>query len=307
MSRNTSKIDISIHDPNINQILKKNDQNEQKTLPDLHYNRNEDQFIILPQEITYPSLPVHHDIENKTPPEGYISMLTKLVLTIQSLVPSLLRNMTWYFDPVIIHNPTFYQIIPAHSGFFLKQTILDLSFKPIESNIIVQGSNTHTHTFSSNRLYFETDYFPLKDYTLNSTELNLNQTIPATWKGESGQGYMIHGIWMDADINKFFSKLILKEGLRNYPYYPFTCKQHCISMNAYYFTNPHLLESLTNIILPNLESILDDLHNTAFSELMPLFKKLKQSIPHELMSPWDNLKITPYLNDFDQKEYSVAL
>ena len=33
-----------------------------------------------------------------------------------------------------------------------------------------------------------------------------------TWKGESGEGYMIHGIWMDADINKFFSKLVLPKG-----------------------------------------------------------------------------------------------
>ncbi len=59
----------------------------------------------------------------------------------------------------------------------------------------------------------------------------VEQMISDTWIGETGRGYFIQGIWMDADLNKFFTKLVIPQGKRIYPYYPFTSKYRTICHN----------------------------------------------------------------------------
>ena len=344
MSRNTSRIDISCTDEEIANILHRstgpaagqragqrageaasqmgggaaNDQTiagqaNNRPVPTAglagthtcRYNQNEDQFLLLAEPITVPSLPVHHDIDNPNPPQGYTAVIQTLAERIATLVPELLSGMNWFFDPLSIHIPPFYRIVPCAGRVYLKIVLIDLTCRPLESEILEQGSNTHTHAYRTNRLYFETDYYPLKDFEPGQTILTLDQTIPFTWKGESGQGYMLHGIWMDSDINKFFSKLILPEGKMNHPYYPFTCKQHCISMNAWGIENPDLLARMTELVRPRLDDILEDLQNAAFSELLPLYREIKSTVPAELGSRWNALTVKPYLNEREQKEYTV--
>lgn len=308
MSRNTSKIDFSCTDDSINRILSANIvETQSKALRDsCCYNQNEDQFLILEKPLEVPAFPVHHTIDNRLPPDGYISIIRSISQYLMENCPSLAAGTRWYFDPANIHRPSYYRIVSYNNQNFLYLLIIDLTCHPLECELIEQGSNNRTHHYSTKRLYFECDFFPLSSLDEQNGMCTLHQIIPITWKGEAGQGYMMHGIWMDSDINKFFSKLILPPGKRNHPYYPITCKQHCISMNAYGQKNPELLHRISEYLAPALRDILADLQTMPFSELIPLFRQLKATVPVELGVRWESLEVTTYLNERDQKEYTVV-
>jgi len=306
MSRNTSKIDVTRTDDSINRILRGEKSLYAPTsVHSCHYNQNEDQFLILGVPLEIPALPVHHSIENAEPPVGYRNMIASLASFLMENCPDLAANTTWYFDPVSIHTPSFYRVIRFEKRLYLYHLQVDLACRPLESEITEVGTNTRTHAYRTKHLYFECDYFPLRETETAGGKLIFDQSIPFTWKGESGEGYMIHGIWMDADINKFFSKLVLPRGKRNHPYYPVTCKQHCVSMNAFGQDGPELLHRIRSFIEPALETILAELQVSAFSEQMALFRNLKDKIPPELGNRWANLSVHAGLNDHDQKEYIV--
>lgn len=304
MSRNTSRIDISRTDDRINKMLSIVPARAtvgKKTI--CRYNRNEDQFMLLAEPVTVPSLPVHHAMDDGTPPEGYCDAILTLVNALIRLESDLLAGTSWYFDPVNIHTPTFYRIAYVGDTPYLYLALIDLTCRPLECEILSAGTNSATSEYRTNRLYFECDWFPLE--SASRTALEISQSIPFTWKGEAGQGYMLHGIWMDSDINKFLSKLILPEGKRNYPYYPFTCKQHCVSMNAWGMGDPSLLDAVRKHIEPVLDDILADLQINPFSELMPLYTGLRKTIPASLGERWKNLTVESRLDEREQKEYTV--
>ncbi|HNY21779.1 MAG TPA: hypothetical protein PKO22_06470 [Treponemataceae bacterium] len=305
MSRNANRIDVSRTNGAINGVLSGSGTRiaVDSNAISCNYNQNEDQFLLLGAPIDVPSLPIHHTLENPEPPQGYVEIIEGICGEIMRQCPALLAGTRWYFDPSSILTPTFYRVEERAGVAYLYHVILDLTCRPLESTITVEGSNTMTHAYRGDRLYFECDYFPVSRHDGNT--VTLKQTIPITWKGEAGQGYMIHGLWMDSDINKFFSKLILPAGKRNHPYYPITCKQHCVSMNAWGQSGPDLLHRITSFIEPELIRILEDLQATPFSELMPLFEQIKKTIPAELGERWKNLEVRSFLNARDQKEYTV--
>lgn len=304
MSRNTSRIDVSRTDGRINKMLSIVPVPANGVESSVcRYNRNEDQFITLTEPITIPSMPVHHTMDDNTPPAGYCDAILTLVNGLIRLESGLIAGTSWYFDPVNIHTPTFYRIAYVGTSAYLYLLLIDLTCRPLESEILTAGTNSETSEFRTKRLYFECDWFPLESVSPDSLEIS--QSIPFTWKGEAGQGYMLHGIWMDSDINKFFSKLILPAGKRNHPYYPFTCKQHCVSMNAWGMKGPELLDTARKYIEPVLDDILADLQLNPFSELMPLFTRLRETIPESLGERWKNLTVTARLDEHEQKEYTV--
>lgn len=305
MSRNTSIIDVSLTDNRINTILS---GASIPTFPEsgasvrLHY-QNEEQFIVLADPVTVPALPVHHGMDNPLPPDCYCDAILSIAKDVLALAPNLIAGTSWFFDPVNIHSPTFYRLVTIRDTTYLYLLLIDLTCRPLECEITAEGTNDRTSAYRTKRLYFECDWFPLEK--ADGKSLTIMQSIPFTWKGEAGQGYMVHGIWMDTDINKFFSKLILPAGKRNYPYYPITCKQHCITMNAYGQESPALLDSVREYIEPALGEILEDLQASAFSEQMTLFSRIKEQIPPELGDRWKNLSVGVALNEREQKEYTV--
>lgn len=315
MGRKTSAIDITKTDETINALLQAapdqtpSPESPPKKTVSFNFNQNEDLFITLDSEITIPSLPVHHSMDNYTPPPGYVEAIASICAHILSSRPELIRDTTWCFDPISIHNPSFYRIDECEGLEYLYFFRLDLTCRPLESRIIADGTNATTKSFATKRLYIEADYYPLpENFRITEgdrTYIRIDQTIPATWKGEAGEGYMIHGIWMDADINKFFSKLALPVGKRNHPFYPLTCKQYSVSMNALGLDGPCVLHRVRRYIERDLDRILDDLQNTAFSEQMPLFMELKEKFPPEPGLVWQNLNVKAYLNEREQKEYSI--
>ncbi len=303
MSRNTSRIRVSRTSDRVNDILSGAVIRQGGTAI-CHYNQSEDQFIVLPGTVFVPALPVHHAMDDYEPPPEYEGVVAELATALMTLAPSLIAGTTWFFDPVDIHTPKFYRTATVEGVPYLYLLLIDLTCRPLECKISEEGTNRRTHSFWTNRLYFECDWFPLADGA--GDDLEIAQSIPFTWKGEAGQGYMVHGIWMDADINKFFSKLILPAGKRNYPYYPLTCKQHCVSMNAFGQDGPELLHRARASVEPALDSILEVLHAYPFTETLPLFQELKGKIAPELGARWESLAVTVSLNEREQKEYTVA-
>lgn len=313
MSRNTSRIDVQYTSDSVNETLPPrlpdpdagaSGTGETGVIRTLWYNQGEDQFLRLDDSIEVPSFPVHHDIRSHRPPVLYEENLAKVLRQCVRAIPSLFAGTTWYFDPVSILTPSFFRIDEWNGARYLYVCRLDLAARPLEMSILAQGSNDRTHQYLSRRLYFECDWFPLAGGPEGA--FDIEASIPATWKGEAGQGYMIHGIWMDSDINKFFSKLILPPGIRNHPYYPLTCKRHCVSMNAAGRRNPGALHAARSFIEPALEDILSYLNTYSFSELAPLFVGLKKDVPEELSQEWKNLSVRPYLNEQDNKEYQIV-
>jgi len=307
MSRHTSLIDFSCTGEAINRILQRKisipPANTRKY--SCRFNQNEDQFLLLEKPLTVPALPVHHDIDNPNPPDGYMDKIAAVCEYLMDNCPELAAGTRWFFDAAAIHTPSFYRITNIDGQNYLYLLMIDLTCRPLDSTVTEQGTNNRTHAYTTNRIYFECDYFPLASIGSDGNSATLLQTIPVTWKGEAGQGYMIHGIWMDSDINKFFSKLILPAGKRNHPYYPVTCKQHCVTMNAFGQNGPELLHRIREFIEPALNPILQDLQTAPFSELMPLFSKLRSGMPPEFGKRWENLTVQTYLNEREQKEYTV--
>ena len=307
MSRNTSRIDFSLTNDSVNAILQQNNpKNHDTHEPHIcFYNQNEDQFLRLSVPLEIPAMPVHHTIDDPIPPDGYIDIILNLVTYLGNHCREIADGTTWYFNPVSIHTPNFYRLIHFENELYLYHLMIDLTCRPLECEILEMGTNNRTHAYRTDRLFFECNYYPVKHYDDARHTVLLDQTIPVTWKGESGQGYMVHGIWMDSDINKFFSKLILPAGKRNHPYYPVTCKQHCISMNAFGQKSPEQLHRISAYIKPALNDILEDLQATPFSELSSLFIQLKKDVPPILGRRWEQLKVKASLNEQDQKEYTV--
>lgn len=306
MDRKTSTIEFGFSDSTIDTILSAPCPDVQP-VKKLYYNRNEDQFLTLTSPLEIPGLPVHHPLENRTPPDGYVSMIADLASFLMKEVPSLVAGTHWAFDPVNLHVPQFYRIHKIGAQNYLMLTRIDLACYPLDSEIIKEGSNNRTHAYRTSRLFFESDWMPLAsvEELPDRTLVQPFQTIPNTWKGEAGQGYMIHGIWMDADINKFFSKLFLPEGRRSHPFYPVNCKHRCVCVNSLHLPDPEILERIREVIEPELDSILRDLQNSPFSELMPLFKRIRSEVPKETCTVWKNVRVTPTLDKDDHKEYIV--
>lgn len=303
MGRITSKPTQFSSDADINAVLREIPQEQPHGPVRFYYNEGEDQFLILEKPLDIPDLPVHHPIDNSNPPEGYREAMYALVSFLAEQCPSLISGTRWSFDPRSIHTPTFYRVEEYKGQAYLYMVLVDLACRTLESEIVSPGTNDRTPAYRSKHLYFECDYFPLNG--LDPDSLVLNQTIPVTWKGESGEGYMVHGIWMDADINKFFSKLVLPSGMRNHPYYPVTCKQHCVSMNAFGIESPALLHEIRPHLEGSLDRILEELQKNPFSEKAAVFRELKDKFPAQPGERWKNLRITPSLNEHDQKEYTV--
>jgi hypothetical protein len=300
MKGNTRRIDFSASDESVNRILRRETPapGADSARYSCCFNQNEDQFLLLEKPVTIPSFPIHHAIENRQPPPGYTAIIKNLCEYLMENFPSLAADTVWYFDPSVIHSPSFYRIVTVEGQKYLYLLMIDLTCRPLESRIIEVGSNNRTHAYQTNRLYFECDYLPVEEVNSSGNSITLSQTIPVTWKGEAGQGYMLHGIWMDSDINKFFSKLILPAGKRIHPYYPVTCKQHCVSMNAFGQHGPELFHRIRKYIEPSLESILAELQTKTFSEQLPLFVELKKKIPSELGQRWKNLDVQIFLNEY---------
>ncbi len=281
-----------------------------------HFTQNEDFFIELDRPYQVERMPIHHDVRESRMGVVYRDALFKTLSNLVPLVPGLFLELRYFFDPSQILFPCFFRLYSVHGRFYLFLLRLDLVCRPLESEILVPGSNDMTASYRTRRLYLSADIIPL-DSIIKDGERTRGfrplELVADTWIGETGKGYLLRGIWMDSELSKFFTKLFTPAGKRLYPWYPFSCKYRSMCLSIVDISPesrrnlvPYLHHAL-DMIRPNMDEISEVLKMEAFGEELEIFRRLKQEVPKELYRPWTEILISPYLNANDQKEFRVEL
>jgi len=313
MKKKKNEIRLYATDEQINLLL-----NPQRPLehsrPTIHFNYNEEFFIKLPEVVTVPHFPIHHDINLMSPDTSYMEALRRFLTIITDLVPEVFRDLTYFFDPVDILRPGFFHLYRIKDQLFLYLLRIDLNFKTHFGTIIERGGNDNTHTYSTSSLFLENDIIPLAAIGEENRQVHsffIQQHLADTWIGESGKGYFVQGIWIDRELTKFFSKLFLPKAKRSYPYYPFTCKYQTICHSVLDFSpegrKRHLkiLYQARAFLIPSFDTIQKVLSRDDFSETLPVFVELKKKISPRWEEVWKPLQVRVYLNEDDMKEFQV--
>ena len=259
-----------------------------------HFNQSEDFFLLLDGEYTVPHMPIHHDVRLHQPGAGYLAALKQVVEQVARLAPQVLKDLSYFFDPAEILRPCFYRVYRIEETWYLYLLRIDLMMRAAESSVIERGTNDTTALYKSRRLFLEATVFPLTEVVRENgaaKAFRIRQTISQTWIGEQGRGYFIQGIWMDADLTKFFSKLFLPAGLKTYPYYPYLCKYKTVCRSLIDLSPegraaaiPGLHRSL-KLLAPAMDRIQAEMKNASFSEDMPFFQELKEKVPAAWYEP----------------------
>ena len=236
--------------------------------------------------------------------------------TLQQLVPDVFAGLTYLFDPAEVLRPTFFQMFRVGDDSYLYLLRLDLVCRPQKHQVLEKGTNDTTPVYRTSELVVDVDIIPLKELISTNGRTSgglIDQMISDTWIGETGRGYFVQGIWLDTDLTKFFSKLVLPAGKRVYPYYPFSSKyrtvcHHPIALEpeARRRAVP-LLHRVKQFLQPYLEEIEQVLREEDFSESLPTFTRIKEKVPMEWQTLFAPLSMSVYLNDEEQKEFEVAM
>jgi hypothetical protein len=279
-----------------------------------HFSQSEDFFLLLEDPYTVPHMPIHHDVRLHEPTPAYAAALRGVISQVARLAPQALKDLAYFFDPAEILRPCFYHLYRVEGSLYLYLLRVDLTMRATESTVIERGTNDATPHYSSKRLFLEPTVIPLEEAVREDGRVKgfrIRQTISQTWIGEYGRGYFQQGIWMDADLTKFFSRLFLPAGLKTYPYYPYLCKYKTVCQSVIDLTMagraamiPALHRGLS-FLLPAMERIQAEMKHESFSEELGIFRELKGRVPGSWYAPWEKLRIQSYLNDQDMKEYLI--
>lgn len=279
-----------------------------------HFNQSEDFFLRLGREYQVPSFDIHHNISQTTPAPGYIETLASFMDQIQQMIPGVFEGLTYYFDPAEVLRPSFYQLYRAGGEYYLYMLRLDLVYRPQNHVVVEKGSNDTTPVYRTANLIVEANIVPLKRVDQEDGKprgFHIDQLISDTWIGETGRGYFVQGIWIDADLNKFFTKLFVPDGKRIYPYYPFTSKYRTVCHNPIQLDAAARREAIPilhrarTFLTPHLEEIQAVLREKEFTPDLPLFQKLRGEINEEWRRFLDTFNLDMYLNDDEMREFEV--
>ena len=312
-----NEIRVVYPDAEINAVLATINEQARSVPCAIRYNHSEELFIELGGELTMPRFPIHHDIHSEVPSATYAYALKSLVQQLVEILPDVFRGLTYYFDPSEPLKPHFYKLYKVESSVYLFLLRIDLIFRHFQGDIVEVGTNDVTPAFRTKRLFIESEFIPLEAVMWElgkARAFKVRQLISNTWIGETGRGYLLHGIWMDNDLSKFFSKIILPEGSRTYPYYPLFCKYKTICAEAIP-PGPErrkrmlpLLHRAISFLAPEMERIQSSLKDpSGFSESMPLFIDLRNRVPASWKETLKGTSMRSYLNEQDMKEYALEI
>ncbi len=280
----------------------------------VRYNHSEELFLELGADIVMPRFPIHHDVHTEIPSAPYAYALRDLVRQLSDVLPDVFRGLTYYFDPSESLKPRFYRLYKVESTVYLFLLKIDLVFRHFQGEIVEAATNDVTPAFRTRHLFIESEFIPLEAVMWElgkARAFKVKQLISDTWIGETGRGYLLHGIWMDNDLSKFFSKIILPEGVRTYPFYPLFCKYKTVCAEA---VPPGmerrkrilpLLHRAISFLSPEMERIQNALKESSFSETMPEFIELRDRVPASWKEILKGVSMRSYLNDRDMKEYAL--
>jgi hypothetical protein len=280
----------------------------------VRYTQGEESYVLLEREIEIPSFPIHHDVRSPAPSAEYLKAVRPSVRKLAQALPQAFAGLSYFFDSAEIAKPCFFKVYQANGRLFLYLLRIDLGFRPQYSRMTARGDNDRASAYASRRVFFESDLIPLEGVEQadgKASAFKVLQAVPQTWAGETGKGYMARGIWMDADISKFFSKLFLPMGKNSYPFLPLSCKYKSVCATILKLSPdgrreavPLLLRAL-DFLTPRIEAIFSSLKGKAFAESLPEFLAFKKQVPEAWGEAWAGLKVKPYLNEEDQKEYLI--
>jgi hypothetical protein len=314
MDQSVNEIRLAYIDPGINDLLAGIPADTARPLFKKKFNQNEEFFLSLPEEFYVPHFPIHHDVRADVPRADYIASMRDLVAQLVVALPAEFEGLSYFFDPAEVLKPCFYRIYRVQDSLFLYLMRVDLLFRASHGEVVQPGTNDLTPVYRSRNLFLESDLIPIDAVMAEmgrTKGFKVRQTISQTWIGETGQGYMVRGIWMDSELTKFFSKLFLPAGKRTYPFYPFSCKYKTVCMTVAEpdaETRKRLLPFLhraVEFLVPEMETIQNALKGRTFAEDIGEFREIKARVP----ALWDdfmkNLAIAPYLNENGLKEYDI--
>jgi hypothetical protein len=281
-----------------------------------HFNQSEEYFLQFEKPFIVPRFPIHHDVRQAVPRTDYMNSLRDWVDGFLEVAPDFFTDLSYFFDPGEVLKPCFYRLYRIGERYYLYLLRANLIFRPMEGEVLERGSNDTTSVYRTRRFYLESDFIPLASVLSELGKVMafiVRQSISQTWIGETGKGYMMRGIWIDSELSKFFSKLVLPAGRRSYPFLPYTCKYKTVCMTVADPSAelrrqllPQLHRYLT-FLTPEMEGIQQALKSESFDESIPLFGRLKGSLPPALAESWSKLAVTAYLNELEQKEYRLEL
>jgi hypothetical protein len=300
--------------PEIDALLKQ--PRAEEGMPfNMHFTQGEEYFIRFPEAFAIPSFPIHHDIRSERPSPRYLKALSQSLERIIPLLPSAFADLSWFFDPAEILKPSFFKLYKLGDELFLYLLRIDLLYRSTYHEALKEGSNDETPAYQSDRLFIESDIIPLEGIKRSEGRVEaftIRQLISQNWIGETGRGYLVKGIWLDADLSKFFSKVFQQPGRRLYPFQPFVCKYRSICGSV---LDPRpegrkevlpLLKRAISELSPHLGEIQRELKLSPFSDKLPLFIKLRESLAPEWRGTWEGLAPRVYLNQNEQKEYEIV-
>ncbi len=314
MEQLLNEIKIAYIDSGINQVLLDIPANAGNAPYLMHFNQGEEYFIELGSPLFVPRLPIHHDIRRQVPAADYAIAIKDVVNQLVTMLPECFAGLTYFFDPAEILKPCFYRLYKVENEVYLYLLRIDLLPRPFEAETMEPGTNDLTQSYAARRIYMESEIIPLEAVMWEAGRVKafrIRQMISQTWIGESGKGYMVRGVWMDADLSKFFTKLFLPAGKRIYPFYPLFCKYKTLCATSPILSSDGrrgmipLLHRAAQFLAPEISRIQDVLRNSRFQESMPDFVALRERIPDTWRAPLSRFKLEAYLNHREQKEYSL--
>jgi hypothetical protein len=242
--------------------------------------------------------------------------MRELIRRIAALIPQSFQGLTYYFDPAENLKPCFYRLYKIEEAVYLYLLRLDLAYRPFENSLVAPGTNDRTAVYTTRRLYVESEIIPLETVSWldgRASSFMIRQLVSNTWIGETGRGYLVRGIWMDSGLTKFFSKLVLPEGVKSYPFYPLFCKYKTVCASAPVLRPEYrrkalpLLHRTIAFLGPEMDKIQNSLKNSEFSDKMPLFAELRGKVPESWSEIFRGYATKPYLNERDMKEFSLEI
>jgi hypothetical protein len=224
MEQLSNRIKVAYFDEELNRLIAALPETPASGgMPLVKFNQNEELFLEFEEEFLVPSFPIHHDMKIAEPERDYMEALRELVKRITRRIPSAFHGLTYYFDSSEILKPCFFRLYRVGEAIYLYLLRIDLGYRPFEAELEEMGTNDRTPIYRTRRLYAESEFIPLESVSWKGEQVeafNIRQLISNTWIGETGRGYFLHGIWMDTGLSKFFTKLVLPDGGRIYPFYP---------------------------------------------------------------------------------------
>ncbi len=309
-----NEIRLSYSDPRINALASAAGE-----APDspyrMRYGKNEEYFLEFPGVIEIPHFPIHHDVRVPEPAASYLAPLRVFLEQLVRLLPSTFRDLSHIFDPAETLKPGFYHLYRIQDSLYLFILRADILNRPLETELLEPGTNDLTPSYRTRRLYIESEMIPLERIERQGGRelaFSVRQLLSNTWIGETGRGYQVRGIWMDADLSKFLSHLVLPEGKRLYPFLPLFCKYKTVCA---FVPVPEsssrkrilpLLHRILEFLEPETERIQTILKASAFSEANEDFRALRNRVPPSWKETYRDVSVTPYLNERDDKEYELA-